>query len=270
VNIDELVTKYIDAWNQRDVPGLLDLMHPGAAYYDAFWAETCVGRDLAQYFQDAMEEEPFWYSRVGDTITTENGVVFRYSAHQVAGSKIGEPIHFGAEILHVQNDKILTVTDIYCSSEEENLREVAELAVRRHGLPHHANSGFGALKMARIKAGLAVRLEEERDDLDPNITMSQLADRIGCTLSQLSVVIENQFGLGASDFLNVRRVNFSRELLRNLTEGTVNLEKVAASAGFRSVREFSKIFADTVGVTPEEFVSQQQQNDLSRDNSSLH
>ena len=59
MDIDELVEKYINAWNRSDVSGLLDLMHPGAAYHDAFWAETCVGRDLALYFRDAMEEEPF-------------------------------------------------------------------------------------------------------------------------------------------------------------------------------------------------------------------
>ena len=251
--MDGLVEKYIDAWNRLDVPGLLDLMHPGAAYYDAFWAETCLGRDLALYFQDAMKEEPFWYERIGDTIRTENGVTFRYSAHLLSGSTVGEPVHVGAEILNVRNGKILTVTDIYCSSDESQLEEVAKLATHRHGLPRHVNSGLGALKMARIRANLSVSLEEDKAYLDPDITMSQLAEKIGCKLDQLAIVIEKEFGTSAGEFLDTQRVEYSRELLQVIPDDSDALERVAMSSGFQSVTEFSKKFAEIVGVTPKDY-----------------
>ena len=270
MDMDELVRKYINAWNQLDVPGLLDLMHPGAAYYDAFWAETCVGRDLAPYFRDAMEEEPFWYERVGGTIRTENGVTFRYSAHPLSGSTIGEPVHFGAEILNVRHGKILTVTDIYCSSDESHLARVAELAAHRHGLPRHANSGLGALKMARIKAGLSASLEEDKDYLDPNITISQLAEKIGCKLDQLSVVIEKEFGTSAGKFLDTQRVEYSRVLLRDLPDGSNTFRQVAESAGFQSVTEFRKKFAEIIGVTPKDYCRQKTSKQPSRDKSTLN
>lgn len=270
MDMDKLVEKYINAWNRLDVPGLLDLMHPGAAYHDTFWAETCVGRDLAQYLRDAMEAEPYWYERVGDTIRTENGVTFRYSAHRVAGATIGEPMHFGADILNVRNGKILTVTDIYCSSDASQLEEVAELTARRHGLPRHANSGLGALKMARIKAGLSVSLENDRDYLDPNITMSQLAEKVGCKLDQLSVVIEKEFGTSAGKFLDTQRVEYSRVLLRDLPDGSNTFRQVAESAGFQSVTEFRKKFAEIIGVTPKDYCRQQTSKQPSRDKSTLN
>lgn len=270
MDMDGLVQKYIDAWNRFDVPGLLDLMHPGAAYYDAFWAETCIGRDLALYFRDAMKEEPFWYERVGDTIPTENGVTFRYSAHLLSGSTVGAPVHVGAEILNVRNGKILTVTDIYCSSEESQLKEVAELATRRHGLPRHVNSGLGALKKARIKASLSVSLEEYKDYLDPNITMSQLAEKIGCKLDQLTVVIEKEYGTSAEEFLDTQRIKYSRALLEVTPDDSDALERVAMSSGFQSVTQFSKKFAEIVGVTPKDYCHRQLRKQPGRDKSSLN
>lgn len=270
MDMDELVKKYVNAWNQFDVPGLLDLMHPGAAFYDAFWAETCVGCDLALYFRDAMEEEPFWFEVIGDTIPTENGVVFRFSAHHRSGSTMGEPVHFGAEILNVREGKILTVTSIYCSAEQSQLREVAELATQRHGLSSHTDSGLGALKKARIKDGLSVSFEEDKVYLDPDITMSQLADKIGCTLDQLSIVIENQFESDFKELLDAQRIEHAKGLLEIDPDCWPVLSRAASLAGFKSTTEFSRRFADIVGVTPVEFCDQQRQLKVPQDHSRLH
>jgi AraC-like DNA-binding protein len=270
LDTEEIVTKYIDAWNQQDVSGLLRLMHAGAAYYDAFWSETCVGQDLARYLQDAMEEEPYWYKQVGDTIGTENGVLFRYSAHLRSGSKAGEPVLYGAEILSLRDEKILTVTDIYCSPERSDLEAVAKLSARRHGLPSHVDSGLGALKTARITAKLSAGASRNKFILDPEITMAQLAENIGCTLDQLFKVIEKQFGSSPGQFLDSRRVEYARQVLEKDPDCLNILDKVATSAGFKSVVEFSRKFSDIVGVTPEEFCRLQKQATDSRDNYRLH
>jgi len=266
----EIVYKYIDAWNQQDVTGLLDLMHTGAAYYDAFWMENCVGCDLAQYFRDAMDAEPFWYSPVGEMLSTENGVVYRYSAHHREGHKIGDPILYGAEFLSIRDGKILTVTDMYCSPNPSDLLEVAELAARRHGLTTHVKSGLGALKEARIKAGLTVSVDEEKVYLNGDITMSQLAETVGCTLDQLGVVIERQFDVRFEEFLDSRRVEHARELLEQSPDHPNIVEKVATLVGFMSVGRFEEKFTEIVGVTPTIFCSQQKQENLAQDTPNLH
>lgn len=270
VDVDAIVKKYIDDWNQQDVAGLLELMHPGAAYHDAFWAETCVGRELAQYFQDAMDEEPFWYEQVGDTISTRSGVVFRYAAYRCSELRNGEPDYYGAEVLVLKDGKILTVTDIYCSGDSANLEEVADLAERRHGLPSYTKGGLGALKTSRIKEGLAVSFEEEKVHLDPNITMTQLADRIGCTVDQLSTVIENHFRSGFSEFIDTQRIEYAKGLLEDDPDCSRVLDLVSSSAGFASTSEFTKRFLDIVGVTPEEFCRQEPQEKINQEGSSLH
>ncbi len=270
MDLDTFVKSYIDAWNRRDVAGLLELMHPGAAYHDAFWAETCVGRELEQYFQDAMDEEAFWYEQVGDTIITGSGVVFRYAAYHDRESTNGEPTHTGAEILVLTDGKILTVTDIYCSADPANLEEVADLAERRHGLPSYTKSGLGALKTSRIKDALTSSFKEEQVHLDPDITMAQLANRIGCTLDQLSIVVKSYFQSEFSELIDAHRIEYAKGLLENDPECWRVLDSVAGSSGFASTRQFTKRFVDIVGVTPEEFCRQRHQNDRSQKGPSLH
>lgn len=270
MDTDELVRKYIDAWNQLDVSALLELMHSGAAYYDAFWAESCVGRDLRQYFQDAVDEDPAWYEQVGDTIPTDSGVAFRYSAHQRTGSGISKPILYGAEILSIEAGKILTVTDIYCSPNPEDLQEVATLMSARHGLTNHVDSGLGALKEARIKAGLSASIQKEKIYLDPDISLSQLADKVGCTLQQLVAVIEHQFGSNLGNVLDVPRVEHAKGLLQLCGDSSTTMEHIATSSGFASVVEFERKFSEIVGVDPMEYRSRKQDSNHSNGNNQIH
>ena len=270
MNKKEIVRKYIDAWNQQDVTRLLDLMHASAAYYDAFWMETCVGRDLAKYFQDAINEEPFWYEQVGDSIDMRNGVVFRYSAHERKGRTIGDPIHFGAEILCLRDDKIITITDFYCNTDRASLEQVAQLVVERHGLPTHVNDGLGALKAARIKANLSWQINKAQVFLDPDVTIRELADKIGCTLDQLSAVIEKHFGTTSAVFVDAQRIEYAKELLKRRPDDPDALVNVAASVGYRSFGEFRQKFVDFAGVTPAVYRRQQKQKKRPKNGSNSH
>ncbi len=266
----EIVKRYVDAWNQQDVSSLLDLMHAGAAYHDAFWMETCVGPDLAQYFRDTMQEEPFWYEQVGELIAEEQTVVFRYRALSRRGSGTGRQLYFGAEILNILDGKILTVTDVYCSPNRSDLKELAELAARRHGLATHVNYGLSAMKSARIKAGLLDSIEHEKAYLDPGVTIAELAAAIGCTIDQLQIVIERQFGSDFCELLDAKRVEYARELLERSPNDSNAVERAASSAGFKSVREFREKFAEIVGVTPTDFCARQRHQKDTEDNPRRH
>lgn len=268
MNTDEIVRKYVDAWNRQDVAGLLQLMHAGAAYYDAFWMEACVGRGLAQYFQDAMNEESYWFEQIGEAIATENSVTFRYSARDRAASTDSEPLFYGAEILVIRDDKILTVTDMYCSPVRSDLMEVAALAAQRHGLTSHINDGLGAKKVARIKAGLSASIEQDKVYLDPDITMTQLAEVVGSTLDQLSAVFESFFGASYTEFMDAQRIEYAKELLANRRDEPGLIQKVAISSGFRSESEFRKRFAQLVGTSPRVYCSEQK--DAAQEDPLLH
>lgn len=257
MNMEKLVEDYIDAWNRQDVAGILELMHKGAAYYDAFWTETCVGRELDQYLKGYFDEEPYWYQQVGDAIVSDRSVVFRYSAHERSDSKIGNPIFYGAEVLIVRGSKILTVSDYYCDPDPSALEEIAELAAKRHGVPSHTKAGLGELKMLRFKSKLSEAILQDKIYRDPNLTLSELADRIGCSVDQLSVVINSKFGTDFHTFLDSHRVKYARALLQDVSDEPNYVAQVATKAGFQSFKDFDDSFRQSFGVTPTEYYSHQ-------------
>lgn len=260
MNFEKLVDDYIDAWNRQDVAGLLELMHDGAAVYDAFWRETCVGKDLPQYLQDGFDEENHWYCRIGELMSIPDGVVYRYSAHERTESEIGPEVYTGAEVLVILSNKILTVSDYYCNPDRSSLIEIGELAAQRHGEPNHTKYGLGALKVMRYKANLSALMTEEKIYLDPNLTMSQVADRIGCSIEQLSYVVSRQFGPDSDIFLDSFRIQHAKPLLRQEPEDSIDLSDVAARVGFKSSDELERAFKRILGVTPEAYIRQNRNN----------
>ena len=250
---EQLVEKYIDAWNDRDLEGLLELMHRGAAYYDAFWMESCVGSDLPRYLEDSMREEPYRYERIGDVITTPTGCVFRYRALSRFASDASESVFQGAEVLTLHDGRIVTVSDFYCIPHEAELREIAGLAANRHGIPKHTESGLSALKVLRVKSRLSDGLEKDRMYLDPEITAAQLAEVLDCTLEQLSAVISREFGTDVDELLDARRVMCAKRQLQISGNDEAAIRQVARHCGFRSYRAFVDKFTDHVGVSPTDY-----------------
>ncbi len=222
MDLEKLVDKYIDAWNRQDVAGILELLHAGAAIYDAFWMETVVGRDLSKYLQDSIDEQNYWYQVIGEVILVDHGVAFRYSAHERSDTTIGPELFSGAEVLIVHDNKILTVSTHYCMPDRAALIEVAELAAKRHGLPSHPRPGLSAQKMLRFKAELSAAISQDKIFLDPHLTMSQLADRIGCSTDQLSLVIESQYGTSFDSLLENQRAEHAKRLLQGLSDTESN------------------------------------------------
>ena len=74
MDLEKLVEDYISAWNRKDIDGLLALLHRGFAVYNAFWMESSVGKDAAQYLRDTLDEDECWYQQIGDVIVYNHGV----------------------------------------------------------------------------------------------------------------------------------------------------------------------------------------------------
>ncbi len=211
MDLEKLVDKYIDAWNRRDVAGIIELLHAGAAIYDAFWMETVVGRYLPKYLQDCIDERDYWYQVIGEVIPVDHGVAFRYIAHERSDTTIGPELFSGADVLIVRDNKILTVSAHYCMPDRTALMEVAELAAKRHGLPSHPRPGLSALKMLRFKAELSSAISQDKIFLDPHLSTSRLADRIGCSIEQLSLVIESKYGTSFDSLLENQRIEHAEQ-----------------------------------------------------------
>ena len=146
MDLEILVDNYVSAWNRRNVEDLLNILHGGFAIYNAFWMESSVGKDAATYLRDILEEERYWYQRTGASIPFDNGVVYRYTAHELNDSTPGNCLFSGAEVLNIRNGRILSISDFYCDPSEKALIEVAKLTSARHGQSKYVKSGIRAVK----------------------------------------------------------------------------------------------------------------------------
>ena len=190
----DLVKQYFSAWNDHDVDAVLALMHSGAAMYDAFWLEACVGKNIRQYLCNGFEDEPFFYALVGDVIDTDSGVVYRYSAHRDSPANDDNFVYEGAVVLTLRDGLILTVSDFYCSPNPDDLTEVAQLVSQRHGVPRHADHGFSAYRHMRLRNLLAKFVDQDQNNASASMTIAEVADEIGCSTQQLLNAIDAQFG----------------------------------------------------------------------------
>lgn len=250
MTVDEMISSYSEAWNKRDADALLALLHPGAAYYDAFWMETCVGRDLDTYFRDLMREVSYSYKDVGRSIQATGGIILRYAAFDDTSSK--EPLFHGAEILQLRDDKILSITDFYCDPTPEYLQEVADIAARRHGVPSHTTSGLGGRKTLLIRNRLNKLLQQKQAFNDPELTASDLADRVRCSEEHLNLVVAKYFEQSPAELINTHRVAHARSIIAAAPEQANILERAANESGFDSIAALVAVFVESYGFHPQD------------------
>ena len=257
---EKLVESYVSACNRQDIDGLLEIMHEGFAHYDAFWMETCVGRDAVQYFRDSFDKDQYLLQRVGKVIVIDDCVSFRYNAHAPTDPEFVRALFNGAVVFNVHDDKLMTVSDFYCDTDQYSLQEVTKLVARRHGLPKYAASGLSAYKASLYRKQLSTLMQDEKVYLDPELTLSQLASQIGCSMDHMSQLINTEFGTDFHILMKERRLRLARDLLLEESDDPNYAYRVAARAGFQSFEDFADSFKEMFGMTPTMFSSQMTRN----------
>ncbi len=253
MEIKELVKRYIGAWTRQDVDGVLALMHEGAAYYDAFWRESCVGRDLVEYLRISFEDYTYRYRQVGDIIVTDSGVAFRYSAHEASDSKDDNVVFNGVEVLSVRDGKLLTVSNHYCDPRQDSIMELAELDATRHGESKYAENGLASKKFLQVKRQLSVLMDQDKLYLNPMLTPSQIADQIGCSIDQLYQVMNVDRRVDFHEYLNEYRARYARDMLREESATKNDLSDLATRVGFSTIEALNEAFEKSFGVSPEDY-----------------
>ena len=253
MDLEKLVDAYVDAYNQKDLEGLLGLFHQNAALYDAFWMETCFGEDLAEYFQSGFDEEPHWIQRIGELIPIDDGVVYRYGAYEFTDSGPGELVFNGAEVIAVRNEKIAGVSDFYCDPNQAALAEVGRWAARNPGRLRVLGSGLPAFKATQFRDKLSALMNDDMAFLNPNLTATEVADLIGCTVDHLNQVVSAELGANFYSYLDRQRAYYAKHLLLTKSEDPDYVYDVSSRAGFRTFENFVRTFVRFFDKRPEDF-----------------
>lgn len=100
---------------------------------------------------------------------------------------------------------------------------------------------------------IVVFMVENAPYLDPELTLTSLAEALGMPRGQLSQVINDGMGDNFYDFINKYRVERVKILMKDPAMKNFNMLGIALEAGFKSKSTFNLIFKRFTGLTPTEF-----------------
>jgi AraC-like DNA-binding protein len=119
--------------------------------------------------------------------------------------------------------------------------------------PRYERSGLGDDEAAQLKDALLTLMVRDRPWTDSELTLADLASRLGTTPHKLSEVLNSDVGKTFYDFVNGYRV---RDVQRRIQEGEARTRKMLAlalDAGFASKSTFNQAFKRHTNLTPSDF-----------------
>lgn len=98
---------------------------------------------------------------------------------------------------------------------------------------------------------LSRTMEKDKPYLREDLTLSELADKVGLSHHQLSEILNKEMKTTFKAYINNHRLREARRILRERPGMTVI--QAAFECGFRSKSAFNKLFHEDTGLTPTEY-----------------
>lgn len=83
-----------------------------------------------------------------------------------------------------------------------------------------------------------------------NITLTDLAEKYGISISHLSSLIKNELKLPFSEYITARRIQKAKELLR---DESLSIAQVAEQTGYNDYFYFTRVFKKSTGISPSKY-----------------
>ncbi len=119
----------------------------------------------------------------------------------------------------------------------------------------YERSAVPEAEAVRLQEKLEASMTRDRLFLDPELSLSGLAERLGAARNQVSFVINQRLGRNFFDFVNEYRVNEVIRLMKDPARAGDKLLALAFSSGFNSKPTFNAVFKKVTGVAPSEYRS---------------
>lgn len=100
---------------------------------------------------------------------------------------------------------------------------------------------------------LNVLMQEQKPYLNPDLSLSELAQMMKISTHQLSQLLNGQLQKSFSDFIREYRIEELKSKLQKKELAHIKIEELAFESGFNSKSVFNKVFKNTSGFTPSEF-----------------
>lgn len=120
----------------------------------------------------------------------------------------------------------------------------------------YAKSGLNEERANELRERLEELMLVERLFIEPELTLTDLANRLDTHPNYLSQVINEIEGINFYDYINHLRVEEFKRLLLRPENQRFTLLAIAYDCGFNSKSAFNRCFKKTTGLSPSEYVKQ--------------
>jgi AraC-like DNA-binding protein len=120
----------------------------------------------------------------------------------------------------------------------------------------YARSGMTAAAADEIGQRLERRAGQQRDFLEPDLTLAELSQRLGTSPQLLSQYLNEVLGATFYDYVNGLRVAEVQRLMRDPARREASLLDLSLAAGFNSRSTFNAAFKKATGMPPSQWRKQ--------------
>jgi len=89
--------------------------------------------------------------------------------------------------------------------------------------------------------------------LDPDLNLYNVAQSVRLSDRLVSQVIKQNIELNFADYINIKRINYAKEILRTTTKSEKNVLEILYEAGFNSKSVFNTQFKKHTGQSPTDY-----------------
>jgi YesN/AraC family two-component response regulator len=123
-----------------------------------------------------------------------------------------------------------------------------------HKVENLQKEKFNEDELENWKAKILKLMQDEKLYLQPELNLSDIANRLKTNISVLSGVVNNAFGKNFNDFVNEYRVREFQERIQLPENKNITLLGIAFDCGFNSKATFNRSFKKFTGKAPKEFL----------------
>lgn len=147
--------------------------------------------------------------------------------------------------------KIVASSDFFISAEP-----LPDVSLNIGKTKKYAHSSLKPGEARRIEDELRQLMDQQKEFLNPSLTLDALAERLGTSRHNLSQYLNETLQKSYFDYINDLRLEEARTRLSGPFHQRFTIAAIALDSGFNSVSNFNDVFKKKYGITPSKFREQ--------------
>lgn len=134
------------------------------------------------------------------------------------------------------------------------------------GTEKYKNSGLPKTLEIKLSKDLEKLMQNQQLYKLNDLKLETLAEKLNTNKHFISQVINEVYKVNFFEYINLKRIEEAKQLLRSMPKSDLNIIEVAYEVGFNNKGTFNSVFKKVTGLTPTEFRKQSKQLLESRSN----